>query len=64
MKRNQSVEEKRIRNIVNRKAIILCIIFLVFVEIGYLYSFFGMPQVYQSTSRILLIPEVDRKSVV
>ena len=58
MKRNQSVEEKRIRNIVNRKAIILCIIFLVFVEIGYLYSFFGMPQVYQSTSRILLIPEV------
>lgn len=58
MKRNQSVEEKRIRNIVNRKLIILCIIFLVFIEIGYLYSFFCVPQVYQSTSRILLIPEV------
>ena len=58
MKRNQSVEEKRIRNIVNRKLIILCIIFLVFIEIGYLYSFFCVPQVYQSTARILLIPEV------
>jgi len=58
MKRNQSVEEKRIRNIINHKIIILCIIFLVFIELGYLYSFFGVQKVYQSTTRLLFIPEV------
>lgn len=56
MKKNESIEIKRVLDIlVSKKVIILCILIL-FMVFGYIYTYHFVVPKYQSTSTLLLIP--------
>lgn len=56
MERNESVELKRIFNIVKAKKILILVILIAFILLGYAYSYKYIVPEYKSTSTLLLIP--------
>ena len=56
MKKNESIEIKRVLDIlVSKKVIVLCIL-IVFMVFGYIYTYHFVVPKYQATSTLLLIP--------
>lgn len=56
MKKNESIEIKRVLDIlVSKKVIVLCIL-IVFMVLGYIYTYHFVVPKYQATSTLLLIP--------
>lgn len=56
MEKNESKEIKRIFDILKSKKILIAVILVVFVLLGYLYTYHYTIPMYQSTSTLLLIP--------
>lgn len=56
MKRNESIESKRILDILVSKKILIAFILIVFTLLGYVYTYHFVVPKYQSTSTLLLIP--------
>lgn len=56
IKRNESIEIKRILDILVSKKILIAFILIVFTLLGYVYTYHFVVPKYQSTSTLLLIP--------
>ncbi len=56
MKRNESIEMKRILDILRSKKILIALILIVFIVLGSVYSYHYVVPKYKSTSTLLLIP--------
>lgn len=56
MEKNENMEIKRILDIINSKKILIAVILVIFVLLGYLYTYHYIVPMYQSTSTLLLIP--------
>ena len=55
MEKNENVEIKRIIDILKSKKLIIIALLILFVVIGYLYSYHYVVPEYKSTSTMLLI---------
>ncbi len=58
MNKNENIEFKRMLDILNNKKRIIALILILFIALGYLYSYYVVPE-YKSTSTLLLIPNDD-----
>ena len=56
MKRNESIEIKRILDILKSKKIFIVLILILFILMGYVYTYHYVVPKYKSTSTLLLIP--------
>ena len=56
IKRNESIEIKRILDILRSKKILVAFILITFIVLGSLYSYYYVVPKYKSTSTLLLIP--------
>lgn len=56
MKRNESIEIKRILDILKSKKIFIVLILILFILMGYIYTYHYVVPKYKSTSTLLLIP--------
>lgn len=59
MNRNENIEFKRMLDILNNKKGIIVLILILFIALGYLYSYYYIVPEYKSTSTLLLIPNDD-----
>lgn len=56
MIKNESIESKRILDVVKKKLVILVLVLVVFMLLGYAYSYYYVVPEYKSTETLLLIP--------
>ena len=59
MNKNENIEFKRMLDILNNKKRIIALILILFIALGYLYSYYYVVPEYKSTSTLLLIPNDD-----
>lgn len=59
MNKNENIEFKRMLDILNNKKGIIVLILILFIALGYLYSYYYVVPEYKSTSTLLLIPNDD-----
>lgn len=59
MNKNENIEFKRMLDILNNKKGIIVLILILFITLGYLYSYYYIVPEYKSTSTLLLIPNDD-----
>ena len=59
MNKNENIEFKRMLDILNNKKRIIDLILILFIALGYLYSYYYVVPEYKSTSTLLLIPNDD-----
>ncbi len=57
MERNEDIEIERILDIVKRKKILIIFILIIFMVLGYFYSYYCVTPKYKATSTMLLIPD-------
>lgn len=59
MNKNENIEFKRMLDILNNRKRIIALILILFIALGYLYSYYYVVPEYKSTSTLLLIPNDD-----
>lgn len=59
MNKNENIEFKRMLDILNNKKRIIALILILFIALGYLYSYYYVVPEYKSTSTLLLILNDD-----
>ena len=64
MDKSENIEIKRILDILNNKRILIVLMLLIFIALGYVYSYYCVVPEYKSTATLLLIPNnADNKSI-
>lgn len=59
MGKSENIEIKRILDILNNKRILIALMLLMFIALGYVYSYYCVVPEYKSTATLLLIPNND-----
>lgn len=62
MEKNENIEITRILDLINSKKIIIVFILVIFILIGYFYSYHYIEPKYRATSTLLLIPNTESQS--